>query len=105
MEQPVHLESIGKIIFAKPQTLYVNVGDTVKFYADDSNEYDIVIPNKDKFFVSSTGATIEEIVTSILNPVTSAVNLKPIKSEKIYSVTTAGGGIADAPPKIIIKTT
>jgi plastocyanin len=104
MEQPVHIESIGNIIFMKPQTLYVKVGDTVKFYVDDTNEYDIVIPNKDKFFVSATGATIELTATNASNPVTTAVNLKAVKTEKIYEVTTPGGGIADAPPKIIIKT-
>ena len=104
MEQPVHLESIGNIIFVKPQTLYVKVGDTIKFYVDDANEYDIVIPNKDKFFVSATGATIEETATAALKPVTPAVNLKAVKTEKIYEVTTPGGGTTDAPPKIIVHT-
>jgi hypothetical protein len=101
MQQAVHLESIGSLIFVKPPILYVRVGDTVTFYSDDDKTYEIVIPNREKFFVSADGATIEITVISPTGP-TSPINNKPIGTQKVYSVTTAAGGITDSPPKIII---
>ena len=102
MQQSVHFASIGILIFIKPTPLYVAVGDTVTFYADDDKEYEIVIPNKDKFFVSVDGATIEETATSAESPTTPAVNNKPPNTPKFYSVTVGGSGITNSPPRIII---
>lgn len=105
MEQHVHLESIGSVVIVKPSILYVSINDTVKFHSDDNNNYDIVIPNKEKFFVSSDGATIELVSSSTVQPVTPAVNSSPIRTEKLYAVSKqgGGGGIPMAPPKIIIS--
>jgi plastocyanin len=102
MQQHVHFESIGNVIMVKPSILYLSVGDTVTFHADDNNTYDVVIPNKEKFFVSADGATIDDSATENNSPVTTAVNAKPIRTEKGYAVTTPGGGTPLAPPKIII---
>ena len=101
MIQPVHFESKGNLIFVKPPILYVSVGDVVKFYADDANQYNVVIPNKDKFF-DNDGSTIDEDVNQTTSPVTPEVNNKPVGTQKGYSVTSAGGGISEAPPKIIV---
>ena len=98
----VTLRTQGSFIMVDPSSLYVHVADTIEFVSSDGADYDVVIPNRDKFFVSSNGATIEEAVNSTTSPVTPEVNDKPIGTKKYYSVSTPGGGMPYAPPRIII---
>lgn len=105
MERTVYLSLQGNRIIVNPSSLDVQVGDTIKFVSDP-NYYDVVIPNKDNFFVNNdNGKTIEFIVppstTYIPNPAL-AINNKPAGIIKYYTVTTPGGGITYAPPRIIL---
>ena len=101
----VHLRSEGNYIIVIPSGLYVNAGDTVRFKADDNYTYDVVISNKDKFFVSNDGATIEREATIQPAPDTPAVANKPTGTTKYYTVTRADGDTVCAPPKIILIST
>jgi len=104
MIQAVHFESKGSLIFVKPPILYVSVGDVVKFFADDTTEYNVVIPNKDGFFVVPAEAIIDQDVNQTIGPFTTTqVNAQKAGTQKGYSVTFPGGGITEAPPKIIVS--
>lgn len=104
MKHTINLSSSGSFIIVDSSSLYVSEGDTVEFKSLDGDEYDIVIPNKDTFFVSQTGETIEETATETQTPETSQVNSKPGGTTKYYSVTTPGGQNTCAPPRIILIT-
>jgi len=105
MQQIVTFTSKGIDIIVNPSSLNVQVGDTVIFVAADANHYDVVIPNKDNFFVNNNnGATLEYSVTQAQSITTPVVNNKPDGTVKYYSATTPGGGVPYAPPRIIIIT-
>lgn len=102
----VHLRSEGSYIIINQSSLYVNAGDIIRFIADDNYTYVIVIPNKDKFFVSIDGATIELQVTYGHPADTSAVSsYKPTPSTKYYNVERVDIDTSCAPPKIILIST
>ena len=99
----VHLRSEGSYIIIIPSGLYVNAGDIARFIADDNYTYEIVISNKDKFFVSNDGATIEKQVSQGQPADTPAINNnKPTSTTKYYTVTRADIDSTCSPPKIII---
>jgi hypothetical protein len=99
----VHIKSEGSYIIIIPSSLYVNAGDIVRFVADDNYTYEIVISNKDKFFVSTTGATLEFQVTQSSPADTPAISSgKPTSTTKYYTVTRVDIDSVCSPPKIII---
>jgi hypothetical protein len=101
----VHLKSDGNYIIVIPSGLYVNAGDIVRFIADDNYTYEIVISNRDKFFVSTTGATIELQVTQSSPADTPAISSKPTSTTKYYTVTRVDIDSTCSPPKIIVIST
>ena len=105
MQHIVTFASQGNNIIVNPSSLNVRAGDTVVFVAADANHYDVIIPNRDNFFVNNdNGKTLEFVVTQSQSVTTPAVNNKPNGTNKYYSVTTPGGGVPYAPPRIIIIT-
>ena len=103
MQRNVLLSLHGNSILIDQSSLDVLIGDTVAFISSDGNQYDIVIPNKDNFFVNNdNGATIEGMADQNIDLITNAVNNKPVGTTKYYSVTTPGGGVPLAPPRIIV---
>jgi plastocyanin len=103
MQHIITFASQGNNIIVNPSSLNVRANDTVVFVAADANHYDVVIPNKDNFFVNNdNGATLEYSVTQSQSVTTPTVNKKPDGTVKYYSVTTPGGGIPYAPPRIVV---
>ena len=103
MIQHVHFESKGNLIFVKPPILYVRNTDVVEFHADDDKQYNIVIPNKDKFF-NNDGSTIDEDVSQAIGTFTTPQVIgQKTGAQKGYSVTFPDGVYTEAPPKIIVS--
>ena len=98
--QPVHFVTEGNQIIVTPSDCDVGVDDTVVFYADDTNVYEVEIPDANNFFETKK-SKINETVTKAASQGTPPVKA-PVGTQKGYSVTSANGGTTEAPPKIIV---